>query len=304
MVTGLTLTIGEALARAQRMLLKMGEESPGAGSPMERSASPRLDAEVLLAHVLGRDRVYLYRESQTLLDPEQARVYFELVRRRALGEPVAYLTGQKEFMGLDFMVGPPVLIPRPETELLVASAQALLEQWPTGQRVVVDVGTGSGAVAISLAHLVPGARVYATDISARALAMARANACRHGVEVSYYQGDLLAPLTGVLKQGTVAVVAANLPYLPSATIPTLSRDVRDYEPRLALDGGADGLSLYRRLVPRAAGMLAPGGHLLLEMAPDQRQQALALVPSPRWSAKVLPDLAGHPRLVVARRNRC
>lgn len=281
----LALVIGEALARGQKELVD--------------AATPRLDAEVLLAHVLGRDRVYLYREYQAEMDPEQAKAYWELIRRRKLGEPVAYLTGHKEFMGLDFIVRPHVLIPRPETELMVTMAWELLEQWPGQPSVAVDVGTGSGAVAVSLAHLVPGARVLATDISAPALEVARANARRHRVAVHFYPGDLLTPLAGVLEPGSVAVVAANLPYLPSSVIPGLPRDVRDFEPGLALDGGEDGFSLYRRLAPGAATMLAPGGHLLLEIAPDQRELALALLPLPRWHTRVLTDLAGHPRLVVA-----
>lgn len=266
------------------------------------SASPRLDAEVLLAHVLGRDRVYLFRESGRWLGALEARRYRELVERRARGEPVAYLTGHKEFMGLDFAVGPPVLIPRPETELMVEYALALLAGYPPGRRIAVDVGTGSGAVAVSLARLAPGTEVYATDISPGALAIARANAARHGVTVLFYRGDLLSPLRGVLPPGSAAVVAANLPYIPSEEMAGLPRDVRDYEPALALDGGPGGLELYRRLVPPAGELLAPGGHLLLEIAPAQRERALELVPPPGWRPAVIPDLAGRPRLVVAQKR--
>jgi release factor glutamine methyltransferase len=284
------LTIGEALARAQKWLREAG------------STSPRLDAEVLLAHALGRDRVYLFRESQHRLDAKEARVYRDLVERRARGEPVAYLTGHKEFMGLDFIVGPHVLIPRPETELMVEYALAMLAGCPPGRRVAVDVGTGSGAVAVSLARLAPGAEVYATDISPEALEIARANAGRHGAPVRFYRGDLLSPLQGVLPPGSVAVVAANLPYIPSAEMAGLPRDVRDYEPALALDGGPGGLELYRRLVPGAGELLAPGGHLLVEIAPDQKERALELVPPPRWRSTALPDLAGRPRLIVAQKK--
>jgi release factor glutamine methyltransferase len=265
------------------------------------SDTPRLDAEVLLAHLLGRDRVYLFRETGRTLPEEIARRYRALVGRRAAGEPVAYLTGSKEFMGLDFTVGPHVLIPRPETELVVEYALAVLAGRSGSRRIAVDVGTGSGAVAVSLARLAPGAQVYATDISEQALAVARANAGRHGVDVRFYCGDLLTPLQGVLGPASAVVITANLPYIPSGDIPGLPREVRCYEPALALDGGPDGLGLYRRLVPGAYSLLAPGGCLLMEIAPDQGDRALELTPPPRWRARVLRDLAGRPRLVAAQK---
>lgn len=283
-------TIGDALNRGSRFLHQNGSESP------------RLDAEVLLAHLLGRDRVYLYRESRQELGDDTAARYRSLLERRAAGEPVAYITGHREFMGLDFLVGPPVLIPRPETELLVERALEALAGWP-GRRIAVDVGTGSGAVAVSLARLAPGCRVYATDVSAEALAVARENARRLGARVFFGRGDLLDPLRGVLHPGTVAVMAANLPYIPGSEMLELPRSVRDFEPRQALDGGPDGLAHYCRLVPQAGDFLAPGGTLLMEIGPDQAGQARALVPPPCWDAEVLPDLAGRPRLVVARKSR-
>ncbi|TYO96542.1 peptide chain release factor N(5)-glutamine methyltransferase [Desulfallas thermosapovorans] len=279
-------TLRECLGRAARYLKDSG------------APTPRLDAEVLLAHVLGRDRVYLYREADLVLSEECRLRYRALLRRRAGGEPVAYLTGHKEFMGLDFMVGPHVLIPRPETELMVEKALAVLAGWSGEERIAVDVGTGSGAVAVSLARLAPpGTRVYATDISTRALDMARANAARHSVPVSFYAGDLLTPLDGVLPAGSVALICANLPYIPSRDLAGLPRDVRQYEPVLALDGGVDGLELYRRLVPRAGTLLAPGGHLFMEIGPEQAQAALSLLAPAGWRVRLLRDLAGHPRLV-------
>ncbi|SFQ98220.1 peptide chain release factor N(5)-glutamine methyltransferase [Desulfoscipio geothermicus] len=282
-------TIGEMINRAAEHLRASGSETP------------RLDAEVLLAHALGRDRVYLFRETGRTLPEEIARRYRALIERRVAGEPVAYLTGSKEFMGLDFLVGSHVLIPRPETELMVEYALAALAGWPGSRRIVADVGTGSGAVAVSLARLAPGVQVYATDISEQALATARANAGRHGVDVQFYCGDLLSPLQGVLGPASVAVITANLPYIPSPEMSGLPRDVRCFEPALALDGGSDGLALYRRLVPGAYSLLAPGGYLLMEIAPDQGDRALELTPPPRWRARVLRDLAGRPRLVAAQK---
>lgn len=280
------LTIGEMLNWASKYLKGFGVDNP------------RLDAEVLLAHTLGCDRVYLFRESSQVLDDNDVQHYRRLIDRRSAGEPVAYLTGYKEFMGLDFKVGPHVLIPRPETELMVEYAQAVLSGWP-GRRVAVDVGTGSGAIAISLARLVPGAEVYAIDISPKALEIARANAKKHGVNVVFHAGDLLTTIKEIILPGSVAVIIANLPYIPSGDISNLAQDVRCYEPVLALDGGPDGLDLYRRLVPQASGFLASGGHLLMEIDPSQSDLALGLVPQPHWQSCVLKDLAGRLRLVCA-----
>lgn len=261
------------------------------------SPAPRLDAEVLLAHVLGKDRVYLYREAGLVLDTDSEQRYHVLLERRAKGEPVAYLTGHKEFMGLDFTVGPHVLIPRPETELLVEKALATLDGW-SGRRSVVDVGTGSGAIAVSLAKLAPaGTLVQATDISPQALAIARANALHHGTKVIFHCGDLLAPLQGLLAPGSVTVITANLPYIPRGAMTILPRDVRDYEPASALDGGPDGLEVYRRLIPQAKTWLSTGGRLFIEISPEQAEQALALLPPPRWQASVYRDLAGKARLI-------
>ncbi|HBX23433.1 MAG TPA: peptide chain release factor N(5)-glutamine methyltransferase [Desulfotomaculum sp.] len=283
-------TLGEAVNQASRLLQKKG------------IASPRLDAEVLLAHVLNQDRVYLYREAGSRLGTGAAGQYSNLLERRATGEPVAYLTGHQEFMGLDFLVGPRVLIPRPETELMVEYALGLLKGW-SGLPVAVDVGTGSGAVAVSLARLAPGCAVYATDVSLEALVVARENANRHGVQVYFGHGDLLGPLQGVLEPGAAAVIAANLPYIPKGDIPGLPRDVRGFEPHEALDGGSDGLELYRRLVPQALVLLAPGGHLLMEIGPDQAQEVLHLTAvNHLWDTRVLPDLAGRLRLAVARKK--
>ncbi|WP_051273390.1 peptide chain release factor N(5)-glutamine methyltransferase [Desulfotruncus alcoholivorax] len=286
------ITIGEALIRATKCLKKSMDESG--------AAAPRIDAEVLLAHVLGRDRVYLYREPGRELSMAEAGLYRDLLKRRARGEPVAYLTGSKEFMGLDFLVGPHVLIPRTETELMVEYALAVLAGWPAGNRLAVDVGTGSGAIAVSLGRLAPSTTVYATDISPAALEIAQKNAARHNVPVMFYAGDLLVPLLEVLRPGSAALVVANLPYIPREEINGLARDVRDYEPLLALDGGEDGLDHYRRLVPQSEMLLAVNGHLLMEITPGQEEPARALVPAPRWDSGILADLAGRPRLVVAR----
>lgn len=260
--------------------------------------SAALDAEVLLSHVTGLDRAALYSELDRPLQNDEAAQYNNLTSRRLSGEPVAYITGHKEFMGLDFFVSRAVLIPRPETEQLVEKALQILPSSP----VVIDVGTGSGAIAVSLAFYNREALVYATDRCGEALEVARRNAVRHCVSdrIFLYQGDLLQPLKVCLEACQADLVAANLPYIAESDLPRLPREVRMFEPQLALNGGADGLEHYRRLVPEAAAFLKRNGCLLMEIGWDQGRGAAALFNAQTWDAKVLQDLAGHDRLVVAR----
>jgi release factor glutamine methyltransferase len=283
----LHLTIGQALLRAGQQLKKG-----------INSGSPALDAEVLLSSVTGLDRAGLYRDWEKSLPKEMETHFFELVGRRRLGEPVAYLTGHREFMGLDFAVSPAVLIPRPETELLVETALKRLPPSAT----VIDVGTGSGAIAVSLAFFRTDAVVYATDCSPEALSVARLNAARLGVgeRCFFYQGDLLEPLSAGGAADRVDLIAANLPYIARDEYPALPAGVRIFEPALALDGGDDGLACYRRLIPAAPPFLKKGGLLLLEIGCRQGQASLALFNPQAWEVAVLKDLAGLDRLVVAR----
>ncbi len=281
------ITVGKALAWA-RTVLRTGE-----------GETPALDATVLLSTVLGCDRVDLYREPERILTDIERGRFEQMVSDRLEGRPVAYLTGQREFMGLDFLVTPEVLVPRPETELIVEEALRLIHGGPEDS-VVVDVGTGSGAIAVSLARHAPSARVLATDLSEAALSIARQNAERYRVKVEFLLGDLLEPILVALA-GQIDVIAANLPYVPTAQIDTRPPAVRA-EPRVALDGGGpDGLGLYRRLIPQAFRFLRPGGHLLFEIGPGQGGTALALVPRARWESRIMPDLAGWERVVIARR---
>lgn len=289
------MDIAAALARARAFLHQKGIE-----------AAP-LEAEVLLAHVTGTDRVGLYREANRPLSLEEEEKFQELLQRRAAGEPVAYLTGCREFMGLTFRVTRDVLIPRPETELLVEVALELLTGGavPGEERLfLADVGTGSGAIAVSLARYLGKSTIYATDISPAALAVAAENARRHGVagRIIFLAGDLLSPLQKVLPPGSLSLVAANLPYIPSDEIKKLMPDVARHEPHLALDGGRDGLELYRRLVPQARELLAPGGYLLMEIDPSQAPLMSRLLPEGAWRYRVRRDLAGRQRLVVAQKK--
>jgi len=281
----LAATIKSAVRTARELFKQHGVETPS------------LDAEVLLSHVTGLDRAGLYRRWESFLAKEEEARFFALAGRRLSGEPVAYLTGCKEFMGLEFKVDPRVLIPRPETELLVETALKILPPAP----VIIDVGTGSGAIAVSLAFYRPQAVVYACDLSPEALAVARSNAARHGVaeRVFFFRGDLLKSLAGRLPAGGADLIAANLPYVAKEDLPGLPREVRLFEPLLSLDGGADGLEPYRRLVPEAPGFLKQGGYLLLEIGCGQGRGMAGLLERPQWETVVLKDPAGRDRLVVA-----
>ncbi|HVI76007.1 MAG TPA: peptide chain release factor N(5)-glutamine methyltransferase, partial [Anaeromyxobacteraceae bacterium] len=255
--------------------------------------APRLTAELLLAHALGCDRVRLYLDFDKPLGPEELARYRELVKRRGEGEPTAYLTGAKEFYGHALRVDARALIPRPETELLVETALAALPD----EGAALDLCTGSGCVAVALALARPRARVTAVDLSAEALQLARENAEGLGAQVTLLEGDLFAPVPA---EARFDVVTANAPYVPTGELAGLARELRR-EPRLALDGGPDGLAVLRRLVRDAPPFLRPGGALLLEMHESHAAPLPALCREAGFaSAEVRRDLAGLPRLVVAR----
>jgi release factor glutamine methyltransferase len=257
-------------------------------------ATPRLDAELLLAHVLGRDRVALYTHFDQPLEAAELTAYRELIKRRIGGEPVAYLVGRKEFRSLELGVDARVLVPRPDTECVVELALELAGEAPR----VVDVGTGSGAIALALKHERPAATVIAIDRSPDAAEVARGNAARLGLDVEVLVGDLLAP---VAARGPIDVVVSNPPYIPSGELAGLPVEVRR-EPRLALDGGADGLDVIRRLAAEAHPLLAPGGALVLEVGAGQAPTVAALLDRAGYHAVVVrKDLAGIERAVAGRK---
>lgn len=264
----------------------------------DRSAA--LDADLLLAHVCGISKEALYAHLEAPLPEEQERAYREVVERRAAGEPVAYLRGYKEFFGLRFAVDPRVLIPRPETEVLVEAVLAFIRA--TGRRRVADVGTGSGAIAIALAVSEPRLHVIATDVSVDALAVAHANAEAHGVSgrLDLRQGDLLDPITG-----QVDVVAANLPYLRPEAVEHLTGDRTSlaFEPHRAVVAGPDGLEVIRRCIEQLPGRLAPGGAAFFECDPPQVDTVQDLLRARiRGTTQVLRDLTGSPRVVEGKRG--
>ncbi len=254
------------------------------------SETPRLEAEVLLAHATGLSRTAILAHPERLLAPDEEARYNELLFRRAQGAPLPYLTGRIEFYGLEFTVTPDVLIPRPETETLVERALA----WKP--RTVIDVGTGSGCVAIALAVHLPRSRIWATDISRAALQVAVDNARRHGVadRILFVQADLLSPL-----RGPVDLVVGNPPYVAEEEWDALPTSVRDYEPRRALDGGPGGLRVIWRLLEDAPRLLHPGGVLLMEIGAAQGGRAadLARTCIPGAQVRIYPDLAGRDRVL-------
>lgn len=262
------------------------------------SPTPRLDAELLLAHALGWPRARLVAERAHAPAPEQAAAFAAMVARRAALEPVAYIVGHREFYGLDLLVTPATLVPRPETELLVELALEEARRRGAGPSAltVADIGTGTGAIAIALAAHLPSAVVYATDLSAAALAVAARNVERHGLggRVRLLHGDLLAPLPE-----PVDLLVSNPPYTILAEV---EPNVRAHEPRLALDGGPDGAAIYRRLLASARERLRPGGAVLLEIGAWQGELVAGLVREalPSLAVTVHQDLAGLDRVVLGR----
>jgi release factor glutamine methyltransferase len=264
-----------------------------------RDAAHRIDgsdARLLLSHALGVARSHLVAHAETALASVDEARFARLVDRRAAGEPVAYIVGEREFWGLALRVTPDVLIPRPETETLVERALALLAR--ETPRDVLDLGTGSGAVAIAIARERPHARVVATDASAAALDVARENAGRHGVGIAFARGDWLAPVA----DRTFDLIVSNPPYVGSRD-PHLARGDLRFEPRAALDGGIDGLDFIRRIVREARARLAAGGWLLLEHGYDQEQPCRELLLGAGYGrVQDFADLAGLPRVCAGRRD--
>jgi release factor glutamine methyltransferase len=256
----------------------------------------RADAELLLLHLLGRDKAWLMTHLDEDLGANTAARFTASIERRFNGEPVQYITGECEFYGLPFRVARDVLIPRPETEHLVEKAIELAQRVHAPR--IVDVGTGSGCIAVALAHALPQALIKATDLSAAALAVAEENGARNGVEICFLRGDLLAPVGGE----QFDLIVSNPPYVPSKDSESLSIEVREYEPATALFAGNEGLDVYGRLIPASFDALVPGGFLLLEMGYGQsRAIAELLIRSGFEQAEFSQDLQGIPRVACARR---
>jgi release factor glutamine methyltransferase len=295
MSTGEPWTIGRLLSWTSQYLKGHGSESP------------RLDAEVLLAHVRGCPRIELYTAFDVEPGEEARAAFRELVRRRAQGEPVAYLVGQREFYSLTFRVTPDVLIPRPETEFVVialldAVRQRTAQGLPAEALAIADVGTGSGILAVCAAKNVPGCHVTAVDVSPAALQVARSNAEAHGVadRIEFVESDLFA---SVPAEQRFDYVVSNPPYVTEEEMSRLPPTVRDHEPRLALAAGPQGTDVLAPLVAQSGERLLSGGSLICEISPMLRDAVAGLLGSDgRWQAPAfVKDLAGQPRVVVVKR---
>jgi len=251
-----------------------------------------LECELLLRHALNLSRTQLYLDLDHELRPKQEEAFWHLLKRRLDGEPTAYITGHREFYGLDFYVDHRVLIPRPESELLVETALGLAQNYPLS--TIAEVGTGCGAIAISLALSLPEAKIYATDISAAALEVALVNCQKHGVvdKVHLLHGNMLDPLPEA-----VDLIIANLPYVKQSELARMGS--ARFEPRLALDGGSDGTERIRQLCRQAGGKLRPSGFLLLEIGQGQKRAVTAFLHTlfPNGKIEVVPDLGGIDRVV-------
>jgi release factor glutamine methyltransferase len=303
-----------------------------------RVPSDTLAAELLLLHVLGRDRTWIYSHPEEEIAELDAERYFTLIVRRASGEPTQHLTGKQEFWGLEFEVTPDVLIPRPETEhvIEVALDRLAVREIRAGRKPmlrgeglhIADVGTGSGCIAVALSKELPSATIYATDISSAALAVARRNAARHSVSdrIHFVESNLLDPVSAVGPQHAVPLlgkpsagdtynapvtshqpplldlIVSNPPYVGRREAATLMREVRDHEPEVALYGGEEGYEFYADLITQAAARLKPGGILVLELGHNSLPAVQPLLDAPAWTnVAVTNDLAGTPRVIAAER---
>lgn len=284
----MSISIGEALRRGSQELDQAGV------------AEARREAGSLLSHVIGKDRTFLIAHADDLLSDEEWTSFESAVTRRAAGEPAQYIAGTQDFFGRAFRVTPDVLIPRPETELLVEAALQVMNAGSS----VCDVGTGSGCIAITLLCERSDARAVAIDISRAALNVARQNAEEHSVQdrVEFVLSDCFSALNASASQ-QFDLIISNPPYVSARMLPGLQREVRDHEPLVALSPGADGLSVIRRLLHDAPAFLRANGHLLMEIGFDQGETVQQLIDQKVWTLKeILPDLQCIPRIVVVQKN--
>lgn len=283
------MTVLEVIQRSSEFLARKGVDSP------------RLQIELLLAHVLQMPRMKLYLNFERSLTDAEAEAVRELVKRRGDRQPLQHLVGSVSFCGIEIMVNGDVLIPRPETELLAEQAWSFLGILGAKPATVLDFGTGSGCLAIATAAKIPEALVHAVDISEAALVVARRNAERHGLteRIQFHSGDGFAGLPTDL---VFDLIVSNPPYLPADEIATLQPEVRDHDPVLALDGGADGLDFYRRLAVEGSSRLRAGGRLMLELGDGQAPAVAELLGASGWSVeRVEKDYSGRDRILIAHR---
>jgi len=283
------VTVLEAIQKSTEFLAKKGVESA------------RLQAELLLAHLLKMPRMKLYLSFERALAPAETDALRELVKRRGRREPLQHLTGSVSFCGLEIAVNRQALVPRPETELLAEQGWQFLSTLNPQPSTALDFGTGTGCLAIALAVKCPGAKITAVDVSAEALALAGENATRHNVagQIQFLPGDGFAAFS---TDESFDLIISNPPYIPTAEIATLQPEVRDFDPRAALDGGADGLDFYRRLAREAKSFLKPDGRIMLEFGDGQDGTIRNIFEAEKWIVEaVKEDYAHRARILIARK---
>ena len=292
------MTVLEGIQRSTEFLSKKGVDAP------------RLQAELLLAQVLGLPRMRLYLNFERMLSARELDSFRDLVKRRGQREPLQQITGSTSFCGLEISVNRHVLVPRPETEALAEKAWVFLQQLRgslpqtsigSGPATALDFGTGSGCLAVTLAHRCPAARISALDCSAEALGVAKVNAARHGLSerIQFFNG---ADFSVLPEASRFDLIVSNPPYIPSAEIERLQPEVRDYEPRGALDGGPDGLRFYRQLALEGARFLEARGKMMVEFGDGQAESLRPIFQSQNWIVESIePDYNQHPRILIARR---
>lgn len=271
-----------------------------ASSILKDSLSPRLDSEVILGYCLKKDRLYIFTNPDAVLTPEEESYFLKLIERRAQGEPVQYITGLQEFMGLSFSVKKGVLIPRPDTEILVESVLDKIKN--IKEPLIADIGCGSGAIAVSLAAYKKDAFVYAADIMDVPLEMTELNSKKNNVDlrVKVIKSDMLKGLPQMLK-GKLDVIVSNPPYIKESVIPDLMKEVRDYEPYSALSGGEDGLYFYGEIIKASPGFLKSDGIIAFEIGYDQAEDVEELLKEGGFhDIECIKDLAGRDRVVMGR----
>jgi release factor glutamine methyltransferase len=283
------VTVLEAIQKSTEFLAKKGVESP------------RLQAELLLAHLLKMPRMKLYLSFERALAPAETDALRELVKRRGRREPLQHITGSVSFCGLEIAVNRQALVPRPETELLAEAGWQFLSTLNPQPSTALDFGTGTGCIAIALAVKCPNAKITATDVSAEALALAGENVARHNVagQIQFFRGDGFAAFS---TDETFDLIISNPPYIPTGEIATLQPEVRDFDPRAALDGGADGLDFYRRLGREAKSFLKPDGRIMLEFGDGQDGAIRKIFEAEKWIVEaVKEDYSHRARILIARK---
>jgi len=286
------VTLAEAINNAANLLSTAG------------ITNARLDAEVLLSHIIVKDRVWLITHRDDVLDEKLQRNFADMIQRRTRREPLQHIIGNQEFWGLVFKVSPDVLIPRPETEFIVEAALAIVQDRNTLVRII-DLCTGSGCIAVSLAKELTAARVIATDVSEKALAVARENTRRHGVSehIRFLLGDLFEPLEELDIRGQMDIIVSNPPYVQAGVLSTLQPEVRDYEPEIALISGPEGTEMAKRIIQRAPEYLKKNGALIMEMGLGQAKALTRMVEATGayGYSELLKDLAGIERVLIVRK---